>query len=71
MEKITSFTSFEFAVRPFIIKYPAEMMDRLLIWSKHPNENVRRFSSEACRPRLPWGLQLRAFVSPKSYFSYP
>ena len=29
--------------------------------AKHPNEHVRRFASEGCRPRLPWGMALQIF----------
>jgi 3-methyladenine DNA glycosylase AlkC len=58
IEEITQFTSCEGAVRPFIIKYPNEMMAQMLAWSKHPNQWVRRLSSEGCRPRLPWHMAL-------------
>ncbi|MCL2180086.1 MAG: DNA alkylation repair protein [Treponema sp.] len=58
IEKITQFTSCEFAVRPFIIKYPKEMMKQMLVWSKHEHWGVRRLSSEGCRPRLPWAMGL-------------
>jgi len=58
IERITQFTSCEFAVRPFIIKYPKEMMKQMLIWSKHEHWGVRRLSSEGCRPRLPWAMAL-------------
>ena len=58
LEEITQFTSCEFAVRPFIIRYPKKMMNQMLIWSKHINHSVRRFSSEGCRPRLPWAMAL-------------
>ena len=58
IEEITQFTSCEGAVRPFIIKYPNEMMEQMLIWSKHENPWVRRLSSEGCRPRLPWTMAL-------------
>lgn len=60
MEEMTQLTSCEFAVRPFIIKYPQKMMDQMLSWSKHPHDWVRRFSSEGCRPRLPWAMALPA-----------
>ena len=66
IEKITAFTSFEFAGRQFFIRYPTEMMDQMLIWASHPNANVRRYASEGCRPRLPWGLQLKQFVADPS-----
>ena len=58
IEEITQFTSCEGAVRPFIIKYPKEMMKQMLVWSKHENWAVRRLSSEGCRPRLPWHMAL-------------
>jgi 3-methyladenine DNA glycosylase AlkC len=58
IEEITQFTSCEGAVRPFIIKYPNEMMKQMLVWSKHQSRWVRRLSSEGCRPRLPWTMAL-------------
>ena len=58
IEEITQFTSCEGAVRPFIIKYPDEMMKQMLAWSKHEHWGVRRLSSEGCRPRLPWHMAL-------------
>ena len=58
LEEITQFTSCEFAVRPFILKYPKKMMGQMLIWSKHQHPGVRRLASEGCRPRLPWAMAL-------------
>ena len=58
IEKITQFTSCEFAVRPFIVKYPDKMMKQMLAWSKHKHWGVRRLASEGCRPRLPWAMAL-------------
>ncbi len=60
MELFTQYSTAEFAVRPFIEKYP-KMMTQMLAWADHPNEHVRRLSSEGCRPRLPWGMALKAF----------
>ena len=60
MEHFTEYSTAEFAVRPFIEKYP-QMMDQMLAWADHPNEHVRRLASEGCRPRLPWGMALKAF----------
>lgn len=57
---ITQFVSCEFSVRPFIIQYPDKMMAQMLQWSLHANDNVRRLSSEGCRPRLPWAMALPA-----------
>lgn len=58
IEKITQFTSCEFSVHPFIIKYPDKMMQQMLVWSKHEHWGVRRLASEGCRPRLPWAMAL-------------
>ncbi len=63
IEFMTIFTSFEFAGRLYFVKYPDEMMDQMIKWSKHNHPSVRRYASEGCRPRLPWGLQLKQFVS--------
>lgn len=60
-EKITQYTSCEFAVRPYILKYPNEMMDQMLSWSTHNNLNVRRLASEGCRPSLPLATALPIF----------
>jgi 3-methyladenine DNA glycosylase AlkC len=59
IEEITQFTSCEGPIRSFIIKYPDEMMRQMFAWSNHPNQWVRRLSSEGCRPRLPWSVALQ------------
>ncbi len=56
MEKITQFISCEFAVRPFLLKYPDEMILQMQAWSTHRHPAVRRLSSEGFRPRLPWAM---------------
>ncbi|MDL2257192.1 DNA alkylation repair protein [Bacteroidales bacterium OttesenSCG-928-I14] len=58
IERITQFTSCEFVTHPFIVKYPKEMMEQMLAWSKHEHWGVRRLASEGCRPRLPWAMAL-------------
>lgn len=61
IEFVTRFISCEFAVRPFILKYGNKMVNQMVIWSKHKDENVRRLSSEGIRPRLPWAMALTEF----------
>ena len=56
IEKITTLGSAEFAVRPFLNRYPDRMAEQMERWSNHPDESVRRLSFEGYRPRLPWGL---------------
>ena len=58
LEQFTCLISAEFAVRPFIKKYPLQMMEQMLQWSRSDNEDLRRLSSEGCRPRLPWAMAL-------------
>lgn len=60
-EKITPITSCEFAVRPFLIRYPDAMLQQMINWSSHSNHHVRRLSSEGSRPRLPWAIALPAY----------
>lgn len=60
LEYFTQFSSSEFAVRPFVVLSESKMMEQFLIWSKHPNEHVRRLASEGSRPRLPWGMALKS-----------
>lgn len=62
LERYTSSSSSEFAVRPFIIKYEEIMMKQMAVWAKHENEHIRRLASEGCRPQLPWGQNLTKFI---------
>jgi len=63
---ITRYTSCEFAIRPFIIKYTDQTLDILKVWVHDDNEHVRRLVSEGTRPRLPWAPVLRDFVADPS-----
>lgn len=56
----------EFAIRPFIVEHPALVFDTLARWCDDPSPHVRRLVSEGSRPRLPWGLRLRALVADPS-----
>lgn len=61
MEEITKKSSCEFAVRPFLKKYPTKMLDQMKTWSTHDNAMVRRLATEGCRPRLPWAMALEDY----------
>lgn len=61
LERFTKQSSSEFAIRPFLLSNPNRVMEYMLKWSLYENEHVRRFSSEGCRPRLPWGISLPMF----------
>ncbi|NBL64167.1 DNA alkylation repair protein [Flavobacterium sp. NST-5] len=58
LERTTQFITCEFAIRPFILKYPEKMLAQMLQWSRHENHHVRRLASEGSRPRLPWAMAL-------------
>lgn len=61
LEQFTQYSTSEFAVRPFIIKYEKRMVKQHLQWAKSKNHHVRRLASEGIRPRLPWAMALPAF----------
>ncbi|KIC20948.1 hypothetical protein [Leisingera sp. ANG-Vp] len=55
LEEITQRFSMEWAIRPFLNRWPAEVLARMEQWAGHPSYHVRRLVSEGTRPRLPWG----------------
>lgn len=61
IERYTQLSTAEFAVRPFLIKHEARMMQQMAAWATHGNEHLRRLASEGCRPALPWGQALPRF----------
>jgi 3-methyladenine DNA glycosylase AlkC len=60
LEQFTVLGSAEFAVRPFIARYPERMAEQMLAWARSEDEAVRRLASEGYRPRLPWGTGIPA-----------
>lgn len=60
LEQFTTLVSAEFAIRPFIKRYPDRVFDQLLSWAGSDDWRVRRLASEGSRPRLPWGMGLPA-----------
>ncbi len=63
MTELTKRFSSEFAVRPFVERYPQRSFERLLSLTGHPNPHVRRWCSEGVRPLLPWGKKLKDLVA--------
>jgi 3-methyladenine DNA glycosylase AlkC len=63
MHTITRHFSCEFAIRPFLVQYPAQTLAVLDRWTSDPSPHVRRLVSEGSRPRLPWGMRLHQFVA--------
>ncbi|MDY7041298.1 MAG: DNA alkylation repair protein [Chloroflexota bacterium] len=66
LEEFTQHVSAEFAVRPFVARYPERTMAQMLEWAQHEHPGVRRLASEGCRPRLPWGIALQALKADPS-----
>jgi 3-methyladenine DNA glycosylase AlkC len=66
LHAITQRFTAEFAIRPFIDRYPEQVYPVLAQWAQDPSAHVRRLVSEGARPRLPWGLRLQALVSDPS-----
>ena len=63
MKTLTPLFSAEFAIRPFILKYPQLCHHYFSVWCDDQSADVRRLVSEGTRPRLPWGIQLKPFVA--------
>jgi 3-methyladenine DNA glycosylase AlkC len=62
LRELTIRSTSEFAIRPFLVHHADETMRTLMAWAQDENEHVRRLVSEGTRPRLPWGMRLKAFV---------
>ncbi len=59
----TCYSTAEFAIRPFLQRYPAQSLQQLQQWAESDNFHLRRLASEGCRPRLPWGQKLPQFIA--------
>lgn len=56
LEKLTVFSSAEFAIRFFYKQHFDKTLKQMHDWSKHKEPMVRRLASEGSRPMLPWGI---------------
>ena len=50
----------EFGIRPFLLKNLSGAMEYMNKWAYDEDFRVRRFSSEGCRPGLPWAMAVPA-----------
>ncbi|MBC7950089.1 MAG: DNA alkylation repair protein [Chitinophagaceae bacterium] len=62
IEEITKRNTGEYAIRPFINKYPVATLKVMTKWAKSPNFHLRRLASEGLRPKLPWAPKLDKFI---------
>ena len=60
--EITKRNTGEFAIRPYLERYPDEAFKQMLEWSTDENFHLRRLASEGSRPRLPWAKKLDAVI---------
>ncbi len=58
LKYFTQFSTSEFAIRPFINKYPEQTLKEIALWTKEENHHFRRLASEGTRPKLPWAAKL-------------
>ena len=69
IEEITKRNTGEYAIRPFIRKYPERTLRIMKKWAQSKNFHLRRLASEGLRPKLPWSTKLDIFIdNPKPVF---
>lgn len=61
--ELTRRFSSEFGIRYFLLAEPERTLARLKEWTRDDDQHVRRLVSEGTRPRLPWAMQLPAFIA--------
>ncbi len=66
LHALTQRFSAEFAIRPFLERHPQVSFRTLRRWLDDDSAHVRRLVSEGSRPRLPWGMQLKALIADPS-----
>ncbi len=62
IEELTKRNTGEYAIRPFIRKYPKQSLKQMKKWAKSKNFHLRRLASEGLRPKLPWAAKLDLFI---------
>lgn len=69
IQELTKRNTGEYAIRPYIRRYPEQTLKQMKAWAKSDNFHLRRLASEGLRPKLPWALKLDLFVdNPKPVF---
>ncbi len=62
IEEVTKRNTGEYAIRPFIRRYPEDCLRVMTDWSLSSNFHLRRLASEGLRPKLPWATKLDSFI---------
>lgn len=60
--EVTKRNTGEYAVRPYLRKYPKQGLKQMRQWAQDDNFHLRRLASEGLRPKLPWAPKLDEFV---------
>lgn len=60
--EITKRNTGEFAIRPYLERYPEKTFKQMLEWSTDDNFHLRRLATEGTRPRLPWAKKLDSVI---------
>jgi 3-methyladenine DNA glycosylase AlkC len=69
ISEITKRNTGEYAIRPYIRKYPKQSLAAMKKWAGSKNFHLRRLASEGLRPKLPWASKLDTFIeNPKPVF---
>lgn len=59
--EITKRNTGEYAIRPYVRKYPEKTLKIMKQWAFSDNFHLRRLASEGLRPKLPWSTKLDTF----------
>jgi len=60
--EITKRNTGEYAIRPYLRKYPRQGLSQMKAWARSDNFHLRRLASEGLRPKLPWAPKLDEFI---------
>lgn len=60
--EITRRNTGEYAVRPYISRYPEASLVIIRKWAMSDDFHLRRLASEGLRPKLPWAPKLDTFI---------
>ena len=63
LKVLTQLFTAEFAIRPFLRVHQKQTLLFLKDCATDRSKDVRRWASEGCRPRLPWGERLHDFIN--------
>lgn len=66
IKELTKRSTGEYAIRPYLEKYPKKTQKIMVKWSKDKNFHVRRLASEGIRINLPWAKKMTQYIEDPS-----